>query len=170
MILSGTLAWNYEHGLDFIFRASIENGIEMHHKNFNPHDNRFVNIAMVDKHMDLHGKLKSMATSINKLINIANNTIYNKEILAEVERLQRIYTKECSGVTDSPKVFYIIDIINNVRCGQFSIGRGQEELEKLNAAFPIEVLENKGLYDFRKLKSSQSHLIQFHHVGNHNAI
>jgi len=168
MILSGTLAWNYENGLDFIFRACIENGIEMHHKNFDPHDNRFINIAMVDKHMEMHGKLKSMQTTINKLLNVSKKSLYNKDILREVERLQRIYTKECEGISDSPKVFYIIDIINNVRCGHFSVGRGQEELEKINAAFPLDVLENKGFYDLRKLKSSQEHLIKYHQEGYQN--
>lgn len=155
MILSGTMVWNVKYNLDFIFRASRENGIEMHHNNFNPHDNRVINISMLDQHSSLHGELKSLKTSINKLTNVAARNPYDKALTQTIQSLQRIYSNKCKSVKDCSKVFDIIDVINQVRAGIYSIPFGQEKLERMNAALPVEVLQEKGLWDLRKFHSNQ---------------
>jgi hypothetical protein len=160
MILLGNLVWNYRNGIRFIFRPCIENGIEMHHKNANSHDNRFENLAMIEMHSQLHGKLKTLKTSIIHLERIALNSVYSKDLHKQIVKIQTIYQKEMTDVKDSQKVWDIINVVNAVIDGVLTTEQGQNELEKLNAAFPIEVIENKENYDYRKLKGEHGHLRQ----------
>lgn len=161
MILIGTLVWNHHHQLEFIFRACTENGIEMHHKNANPHDNRITNIVMIDRHSTLHGQLRMIETTIRNLTKVAAETKYTKKIHLEINRQKRLYKSLTNGVTDSPKVFQIADIVSQVLNGTLTTREGQLKLEGLNAAFPVEVIENKSDYDFRKLKNEQEHIRKY---------
>lgn len=137
-ILIGTLIWNYEHGLNFIFRATVENGFEMHHIKINPYDNRFESIAMVDKiyHIDLHIKLRSLIRKVGELTVIASQEKYPKYRLIELDDLSKTYEDLRSGVTDSPRVFDVIGVIDMVLSGHYTAEKGQSELVKLHAATP----------------------------------
>lgn len=164
MILIGTLVWNFHHKLGFIFRACAENGIEMHHKNRNPYDNRFQNIVMIDTHSKLHGQLSMVETTIKNLTLIAANTKYNKKIHNEIKRQEKLYLSLTDGVTDCPKVFQIADVVNQVLKGIITCEEGQLKLEEINAAFPIKVIENKEQYDFRKLRNQHEHIKNFEEI------
>ena len=151
-IRSGNMTWLHHHRVPFILRACNENGLTLHHIDGNPFNNCWWNVVMTDIHESFHGEKRSFSTAITNLI-IESSQVQSVTLLKEIERLKRVYKKYVGGITDSPRVWKIINIINQVLQGTKSVEDAQKQLEDLSAAFPIGV---KGRVDFRKIKTEKA--------------
>jgi len=168
-IRTGNLVWLYKNKVPFILRACNENGLELHHKNGNPYNNRWYNVVLVDKHAKIHGELRRVSKVIESLIFTARKfPEFNKDIYNSIKKLQITHKNMAEGVKDSPRVFKIIDIVTQVLRGTKPIYDAQRELEDIEAAFSSTIVEN---YDLRKVKGKQKQIIDFERQkGKNNAI
>jgi len=167
-IRTGNMTWLFVNKIQLILRACNENGLELHHIMANPYDNRGKMVALVDKHSVIHGHLKSLITRIGSLITIANKIPeYRDDIFNEIQKLQVLYKKMQKGVSDSPRVYKIIDINTQVIQGRMPIIDAQRRLEDIEAAIPQDVKEK---YDLRKIKNKQKKIIEFERRKSSNAI
>jgi len=163
-IRSGNMAWLYKNKIKCIYRPSNENRTMLHHISGNPFNNKGINCAIIDFHEDLHGQLRSISTSIAKLLIIASGPRVTidvaRDVLYEIKRLQRVYKKAVYGVKDSTRVFQIIEIIYSVMNGNTSTDRAQLKLEALGAAYPPGFQEN---VDLRSLRKTGQQIIDLNH-------
>jgi len=159
-ITIGTLIWNFHHGLDFIFRGCRENGLDLHHIDGNPFNNRFENVVLIRSHNRLHAQMKSISTSINSLISIAKECEKEekKRIWKEVKRLSDVHKSLSKDIQDDPLVWKMIEIIRNVRSGHLPTERAHQMLHEMDCAFPPGL--NKENFDIRTWRKNMKPHIQ----------
>ena len=161
---TGNVAWLYKNKVKCIFRASNENRTMLHHVNGDPFNNHWRNCRIVDFHEDIHGELKSISTSIAKLLLLASGTRVPldvaRDIMHEVKRLKRTHKKVQEGVEDSKRVFSIIEVQYDVMAGNLSIDKAQLKLERLQAAYPPGFQET---VDLRKMRKNGQQIIDLNY-------
>lgn len=162
-IRTGNALWLKEHKVDFILRACVENKLELHHKTINPYDNRGHQVALVDNHPDIHAMLKSVNATVRNLKKELNSNPSSRIVRNEIKRNEKLYDKIASSITDSPRVFKIIEIISQVLSGNKTKDDAQKELEDIEAILP---LNTKNDFDMRKLKGRHKEVYRYYEEKN----
>lgn len=162
LIRSGNFNWLYARRVKLWIRPSTENGLALHHKKGNPFDNRASEVAIVDKHEAIHGHLRILQKQIFDLQLLASKTPdpLKKEYQHQILKLQRQYEKEAENISDSSRVFRIIEILTDVLSGNTNVLKAQKQLENLKAAFPLEIKQVKEYNDMRKMKGKHEQILQ----------
>lgn len=155
-IRTGNALWLLKHKIPFILRACVENNLELHHKTINAYDNRADQVALVDDHHSIHGELKMIVTTI-KILEKELLDHPTRGIKSVIKKQKRLYNKRAESVTDSPRVFKIINIITQVIEGRKTSDDAQKELEDIEAVFPIGT---KIIHDYRKIKGMHKEIIE----------
>jgi len=100
------LVWNYNNQIPFILRTGRVFGLEMHHRNRNPIDDRKENLSFRTDHRKLEGRLRSIRSQIRKAEKIYTET-KNKDAKSLISSLSQLLKRE-ADVEDSPDVQHII--------------------------------------------------------------
>jgi hypothetical protein len=117
LISRAELVWNYFNNVSFVLRTGKIFGLEMHHINADPIDDRFENLAFRDDHRKLEARLSSIRAHIERAQRIFSET-RSEDTRLLLSNLKNMLKRE-SNVKDSPVVEYIIrqQIINLISRG-----------------------------------------------------
>lgn len=148
-IRSGNLSWLIEHDIPFWVRACRENHTDLHHLDRDPFNNTGKNVALADDHPYFHGVLTSLETTVNNLIELHEQNP-NLILQREIKRLRRNFNKVTTFITDSPRIWQIIEINKKFINNELTEQQCFDLLYKLDAADPnpdrdLRVIRKKDL-------------------------
>jgi hypothetical protein len=152
------MGWLYFHDTPLIFRAGNETGTVLHHKDSNPYNNHYTNIIITDMHEKHHGYLRSFRSAIDIITEESKLVKDNRVILKQLDSLNRVYDYIQLEITDSPRVFMIIEVWDQFIKGHVSREEAETLLERLEASLPTEIIRE---YDMRTIKYRIEQILQF---------
>jgi hypothetical protein len=155
---SGLMGWLYKNECPIIFRPGNETGTVLHHKDENPFNNHWSNITIIDKHEAHHGNLRTFRRAIDKINNETINLRDARTIKKQVILLKNVYKYFQMEVTDSPRVFMIIELWNQYIKGNIKKEEAEKALIKFEAALPVEILRE---YDMRTIKYRLNQILDY---------
>jgi len=155
---SGLMGWLYDRDKPLIFRPGNETGTVLHHKDGNAYNNHYTNVVITDIHEKHHGYLRSFRSAIDIITKESKTIRDNRVISKQLDLLSRVYDYMQLEITDSPRVFMIIEVWDQFIKEKISRGEAEKLLETMEASLPTEIIRE---YDMRTIKYRIEQILKY---------